>query len=285
MINFTKRNLKVFFRDKTGVFFSILGVLIVIALFAFFLGDTFAESFDKNVKDPVHLINGWIVAGILAITSVTTAMGAFGTMVDDKAKNIIKDFYSSPVKRKTLVMGYIVSAFVIAMIMTLLAFVLSEIYIVAKGGALLKPVPMLKALGVVTLTALANTSFVLFIVSFINTSTAYSTVSTIIGTMIGFVTGIYVPVGNFADSIQAFIKVFPTSHGAMLLRQIFMEKPIAHSFNGVPKESLNEVKEVLGVTFKLGGHTVTPAVSIAILIGSIVLFSVLSFFSLSRKKK
>ena len=39
MISFVSRNLKVFFRDKTAVFFSLLAVLIVLGLYIFFLGD------------------------------------------------------------------------------------------------------------------------------------------------------------------------------------------------------------------------------------------------------
>ncbi|MDE6148972.1 MAG: ABC transporter permease [Ruminococcus sp.] len=284
MINFAKRNLKMFFRDKTGVFFSLLGVLIVIALFAFFLGDTYQESM-QDVKDADQLINSWIVAGILAITSVTTAMGAFGSMVDDKAKNITKDFYSSPIKRKNLVMGYITSSFLIGLIMTLIALVLGELYIVVKGGELLAPLAMIKSLGIITLTSLSNTAMVLFIVSFLNSSTAYSTASTVVGTMIGFVTGIYVPIGNFADSIQYFIKIFPTSHGASLLRQTIMEVPMSNSFDGAPNKYVEEFKEVLGVTFKFGDSEVNKLISVLILIASIVLFSLLSIANLSRKKK
>lgn len=284
MISFTKRNLKMFFRDKTGVFFSLLGVLIVIALFAFFLGDTYLDSM-KDVKDADQIINSWIVAGILAITSVTTAMGAFGSMVDDKAKNITKDFYSSPVKRKSLVMGYIASSFIIGLIMTIIALLLGELYIVVKGGELLAPIALIKTLGIVTLTSLSNTAMVLFIVSFLSSSTAYSTASTVVGTLIGFITGIYVPIGNFAESIQFFIKIFPTSHGASLLRQTVMDVPMSNSFAEVPDKYIEEFKEVLGITFKFGENEVSHLVSILVLVASIILFSLLSAFNLSRKKK
>lgn len=284
MINFTKRNLKVFFRDKAGVFFSLLGVLIVIALFAFFLGDTYTDSM-KDIKDAGQLINGWIVAGTLAITSVTTSMGAFSAMVDDKAKNITKDFYCSPIKRKSLVMGYISSSFLIGLIMTLLALVLGEVFIVCKGGELLSPLLMTKALGVIVLTSLANTAMVLFIVSFLNSQNAYGTASTIVGVLIGFVTGIYVPIGNFAESIQGFIKVFPTTHGAALLRQIFMEQPMTQSFKGMPDQYADEVKEILGVTLKFGDNEVSQPISILILTAAVILFSLLSVANLSRKKK
>ena len=273
-----------FFRDKTGVFFSLLGVLIVIALFAFFLGDTYLDSM-KDVKDADQIINSWIVAGILAITSVTTAMGAFGSMVDDKAKNITKDFYSSPVKRKSLVMGYIASSFIIGLIMTIIALLLGELYIVVKGGELLAPIALIKTLGIVTLTSLSNTAMVLFIVSFLSSSTAYSTASTVVGTLIGFITGIYVPIGNFAESIQFFIKIFPTSHGASLLRQTVMDVPMSNSFAEVPDKYIEEFKEVLGITFKFGENEVSQLVSILVLVASIILFSLLSAFNLSRKKK
>lgn len=35
----TGRNLRVFFRDRAGVFFSLLSALILIALYALFLGN------------------------------------------------------------------------------------------------------------------------------------------------------------------------------------------------------------------------------------------------------
>ena len=38
------RNLKLYFKDKGAVFFSLLGVLIVIGLYILFLGDTFTDG-------------------------------------------------------------------------------------------------------------------------------------------------------------------------------------------------------------------------------------------------
>ena len=44
MIAFAKRNLKLFFRDKSSVFFSLLSVLIVLGLYVLFLGDQLVSS-------------------------------------------------------------------------------------------------------------------------------------------------------------------------------------------------------------------------------------------------
>ena len=91
MITFINRNLKMFFRDKTAVFFSLLAVFIVLGLYIVFLGDVWVDSF-KEIKGAKNLMNCWIMAGLIGVTSVTANIGAFGIMVEDKSKNKIKDF-------------------------------------------------------------------------------------------------------------------------------------------------------------------------------------------------
>ncbi|HKL94140.1 MAG TPA: ABC transporter permease, partial [Clostridia bacterium] len=83
MISFFIRNFKLFFKDKASVFFSLMSVLIIIGLYALFLGDVWTSglAFD-GARD---IMDNWIVAGLLAVTSITTTMGAYGTMVEDKA--------------------------------------------------------------------------------------------------------------------------------------------------------------------------------------------------------
>ena len=44
MIGLISRNLKIFFRDKGAVIFSLLGVLIVAGLNILFLGDAYTDS-------------------------------------------------------------------------------------------------------------------------------------------------------------------------------------------------------------------------------------------------
>ena len=51
------RNLKLYFKDKGAVFFSLLGVLIVIGLYILFLGDTFTDGL-KGFYKPEWLDNG-----------------------------------------------------------------------------------------------------------------------------------------------------------------------------------------------------------------------------------
>jgi len=284
MNGFGVRNLKVFFKDRTSVFFSLLAVFIIIGLYALFLGDVWVNSLG-NAPGAGFLMNSWIMAGLLAVTSVTTTMGAFGTMVDDKAKKIIKDFTVSPIKNSKIVGGYILSSIVIGIIMSLVTVVLAEVYIIVSGGEFMGFTALFKVLGLVVLSTTTNASMVLLLVSFFKSINAFGTASTIIGTLIGFLTGIYLPIGQLPEGVQWVVKCFPPSHAAVLFRQVMMEAPMAATFEGAPAEVIDNFEQLMGVSFKFGETTVSVTTSILILAGSAVVFYGLALWNISRKKR
>lgn len=282
---FIKRNLKLFFRDRSAVFFSLLAVFIIIVLYTVFLGDVWLNDSMKDLQHVDALMFSWLAAGLLAVASVTTTLGAFGVMIDDKVRKIDKDFNSSPIKRRGITSGYIGSSFVIGVIMSLVTLVVAEVYIVCNGGDWLSMTACAKVFLLVLVTTMTNTSLVCFIVSFFQTHSAFTTASTIIGTLIGFLTGIYLPVGALPAPVQTVIKIFPVSHAAALFRQVLMEAPMRAAFEGIPVNYLNEFKEYIGVTFRFGGYEVTAWFSILILIGTAVVFYSLSLLNMSRKNR
>lgn len=288
MILFAKRNLKLFFRDKSAVFFSMLAVLIVIGLYVFFLGDQLVNSSEFKMFDSDNvkwMMDSWLIAGVLAVTSISTTLGAFGVMVTDKSRKIDKDFRCSPIKRSSLAGGYIISAFIIGIIMSVFAFAVGELYIAATGGELLPFNMMLEVLGMIILTVLAASSMMFFVVSFFKSQNAFATASTVIGTLIGFVTGIYLPVGSMPDGVAMFVKIFPISHAASIFRKIFMQAPMDATFDKVPDNFVDEISSALGVNFTIGDWNVSTLDSILILIATSILFYVLGIAVLSRKKR
>ena len=284
MITIAKRNMKLFFRDKSSVFFSLLAVFIIIGLYVLFLGDVFSSDM-AEFPSPAFLMNSWIMGGMLAVTAITTTMGAFGIMVEDRSNKILKDFYTSPLKRTKLAGGYIVASVAVGIIMTLVTLVLAEIFIVGKGGELLEMDTLLRVLGLIVLSVVSGSSMVFFMVSFFSSNNAFATASTVLGTLIGFLTGIYVPIGSLPDGVQFVIKCFPPSYAAAMLRQNMMQKAIDVNFAGIPAQYADSFKETMGVILKFGDHVVTTQESILILIATTVVFYGLSVISLSRKMK
>jgi len=284
------RNLKLFFRDRASVFFSLLSVIIIIALYGGFLGNwqvkSLEESAGMKVPGAAWLINAWILAGILAVSTVTVSLGAYGTMVEDVYRGQIKDFFVSPIKRSQLVAGYMVSSALVSVIMNLIAFVISEGYIVLNGGRLLAPLQMLETLGILLLCIFSFSSLVCFVASYVKSQRAFGTLSTIVGTMIGFVTGIYIPVGILPDAIVTVMKLIPFSYGAVWLRQIFTAAPMEQVFGSVPP-SLGDLgkryADMYGINLYFGGTPVEPWMMALIIAGTGVIFFALSVWRLSGR--
>lgn len=279
-----KRNLMMFFRDKSNVFFSFLAVFIILALYIVFLGDLMAENL-KEATEAKSLIDSWVMAGILAVTSITSTLGAFGIMVEDRARKAIKDFTAAPVKRHSLAGGYILSVYVIGVMMSLIALIFAELYIVLRGGELLSFSTVLQVLGIILISVLASSSIVFFIASFMSSQKAFSTLSTIVGALIGFLTGIYIPIGSLPEAVQFIIKIFPVSHAAALLRTVMLERPIEASFDGAPAGALESFKTEMGIHYQFGDFTTTAGVSIAVLLATTAIFYTLSLVNIARKKK
>lgn len=283
MTGIIKRNLLVFFRDRSSVFFSMLAPFIVIGVYVLFLGNAYSDGFGG--MDVTFMMDRWIMAGLLGVTIISTTMGAFAIMVADRSKNTLKDFYSSPVSRSKLTGGYVISSFIIGFIMTLITFALAEIFIVSRGGEVLGLTAFLKTLVILVLTNLCNTAIIFFVVTLLSSENAFATASSIVGTMVGFLTGIYVPIGSLPAAVQWVIKIFPPSHSVSLLRQVMMEKPLAETLAADTEGKLEGIKEELGIVLKVGSHDIPPMVSVLLLVVCGAVFYILSIYSLSRKKK
>lgn len=272
-----KRNLKLYFRDRVSVFFSMLGVLLIVLVYVLFLGNMIsstASSFAPGVER--FFTDSWIMAGVIASTSITTALAGFGVMVDDRAKKIHLDFQSAPIPRVKLVLAYILSAVIVSMIMTTFTLLLAEIYIIIYGGKLLSLGALLQVFGWITLSVATSCSIVFFLLIFVKSQNAFGTMSSLFGTLIGFITGIYVPIGNLPIGMQWVIKIFPISHTAAAIRQTMINEVVLLEY--VPEST----KNFMGITFEYGDTTMTLIGHFAVLAFTLTIFFVASVFIMKK---
>jgi multidrug/hemolysin transport system permease protein len=135
------------------------------------------------------------------------------------------------------------------------------------------------------LSVFTSSSMVFFIVTFFRSSNAYATASTVIGTLIGFFTGIYIPIGSFPSTVQTVIKIFPISHAASLFRQIMMEEPMSEAFANAPLQALTQFKQTMGIVFFFGDKELSPFINILVLAATAILFLFLTVINISVKKR
>lgn len=259
-----KRNLKLFFYDKTAVFFSFMAVFVVLGLYVCFLGDMMIqplkESFPQTARE---LSDTWIMAGTLGIVSLTTSLSVLGIIIDDKSKGIRDDFEISPLSTTKINIAYLISTVLITCFVTLITLCIGQIYIVAYGGAWLHIVTCAKLIGIMLISVLSSTCMLYYMMSFFKSATSFSNVTTIIGTLSGFLMGIYVPVGALPKLLQTVISIFPPSHSATLYRNVMMEDVLNRSFQGPVDISF---KKQFGLMFQYGEHSSTIVDSFLILL-------------------
>lgn len=284
MLTFAKRNILLYFRDKATVFFSLLAVIILIALYVLFLGDMTAKQL-PDFPSKKALLTSWFIAGVLAVASMTTTLASFGILVDDRANKTYMDFYSSPISRTKLVGGYVFSAVIIGFFMCMLSFITSIVFLSISGEQLPSFNTMVAVVCVIILSVLASGSMVLFLVSFFKTSNAFVAASTVIGTLLGFLAGIYIPIGSLPNYLQTIVKLFPPSHSAALFRQLLMESYLVDAFSTTAAGMKETFQYDMGVFYEINGKQTSKLFSVFYLCGTTLFFFTLSLFVLRRKNR
>lgn len=280
----TKRNMMLFFQSPTSVFFSFMAVFVVLFLYICFLGDMMIEPLKQSFPDTAREISDtWIMAGTLGIVSLTTSLSVLGIVIEDKSNHQVDDFYVAPISSLQLTMAYMISTLLITMIISYVTLAIAEIYIIAYGGAMMSMACLLKVSGVMLLSICCCTSMLYFVMSFFQSATSFSNVTTIIGTLSGFLMGIYVPVGSLPGFLQTIIAWFPPSHGAALLRDIMMENVLQASFPAEASDALESFKQQFGLTFAYGDHICSNIEHLLILIAMGVVFFLFNMLRKQRK--
>lgn len=287
-LSLVNRNNKVFRRDKTQVFFSLLSVIIVVVLYAIFLQKMQIDAIEQVAKVTpamVTMVNEWLVAGLLSMIAVTSTLAAFGIAVKDIESKATADFLTAPVSRATIQFSYVANSFLIGIIYSLIAFIGCEIFIFSTGGSLLGFAEFAKVLAILLLSVSLASVVNVFLVLFVNTQNAFSTLGTLVGTVLGFLCGVYVPVGVLPSFAQNLVMYFPISHTTVLLRDAFMSNSLMTVFDGVPATDVEAYKINYGVVYDINGHLLSSTTSIIIILVTIVALSISSIMIFKKKNK
>ena len=235
-------------------------------------------------NDIEYMVNTWLVAGLLTVNSITMPVIIFSMKVEDRHNKIDYDFNATPAKRYHIVFGYIVSAWIIGIITSVVVFALGEAYILLKGGKLLSIIGILQVLGIITLAVIMFSGMSYLMIMFLTTPSQVGAANTLVGTFSGFLGGIYVPLG-LLGTVGTVIKFLPFAHVASLLRQILMQDSIEKVFEGAPPSVADNIKIFYGVNMHIGSYELSALHMILIMLGVIAVFYGLSILIYSKAKR
>lgn len=292
-----KRNVLVFVRDYSAVFFSVLSMLIVLGLMVIFLGgmnssavvnalEEFGGIRDaaKDEANAKYLIQMWTLAGILVVNSVTVTLTVMGGMVQDEARGRLASFYVAPVARIKIVLGYMLAAWIIATVMCMLTFVVGEIYMVVQGRPLLPFMAWIKVLGMIMLNTFVYAALGYLLALCVRSESGWGGMLTIVGTLVGFVGAIYLPMSQLPESVGNVLKCLPVLHGAAMMRVVLTEEAVEETFLGLPEIVGEAFKEEMGVVILAEGNEVTLMSQILFLLAYGIIAIIIAAIISKRRK-
>lgn len=277
------RNLRLYFRDRLSILFSLMSIFIMLGLYILFLSDLIMSGELETLENGREILNLWLLAGLLSIASITTTFAAYGVMIQDRSKGIIKDLYASSVPRSKLVLSYMLSSWIIGIFMSVCTFAAGEIFIVINGGALLSIPIMLKICAAMLLIVGAGSAMMFFLANFLLTESSFSNASVLLGTLIGFLMGIYIPIGTLPSFAQSIIRFFPMSQGCSIYRQLLVQEPLRTAMTQAPDAVVLEIEEALGITLSYGSIPLSLFQNIVLMGAIMLLFYLLSLAWLRYK--
>ena len=224
----TKRHMLRYLKDKAAVFFSFLSVIILLALYILFIGQSYTSGLPDIFPDELKtfLVVSLTMGGVLVINSMSLSLGIMGTFVEDISKRNIDAFLVTPIKRWKIIISYYLSAIIITSILSLIMWVLTIGYVGISSGYWYSFSVMIRASGLLILYTFISTSIMIFLVTLLKSMNAFGALSGILGTLIGFTSGIYMPLAILGKGVQYVASINPFTHMSVLLKQVLLEEPL-----------------------------------------------------------
>ena len=245
-----KRNVLCYIRDRQSVLFSLMGVLIVVLLYLLFLRNMLIESY-PDLPGMDNLVDVWVMSGILGIVPVTTCAGALQTMVEDRTGGRDRDLLVTPMGARSIALGYVLSTFVVGLLMGAMTLAICLVYLVVTGCPL--SIEGVLVTVVLLVPSALSASIVMFaIVSFIKSTGAFSGLFTVVSVMVGFLAGIYMPMGTMPTAMQVVGTLVPASHMAALFRDNLAQDALEQTFMGASPDVVSQFRYDMGFDLHLG---------------------------------
>ena len=228
LMSLVKRNTLTFIRDKAAVFFSFLSVIILLALYFLFIGRQYTsglDMIDDNMK--TFLSISVIMGGVLVINTVSLALGIMGNIITDLQYKKLDAFLVTPVKRYKIILSYYLTAIMITSILTLLMWLLTVLYVGISSGYWYSFLTILKVSGLLVFYTFISATLMIFLTTILKSVNAFGALSGILGTFIGFMSGIYMPLSVLGKSMVYVASLVPFTHMTILLKQILLKEPYA----------------------------------------------------------
>lgn len=294
LIALTKRNIKLYFKDKTTFFMSLITPIILLILFVLFLKNIYVNSID-SVLEPINIeisnrvkqgfVASWLVSSIISTSAVSISFCSSTLMVNDKLTKAEIDLDVSPLPFYIKKLSYLLSTFISTSIIMLIVLAIGFIYI-AFVGWYLTFIDVLRIIISTLLLTLFGTTLSCIIFSFVKTQGGISTIATLVSSCYGFMSGAYTPLSQYPTTIVNILGFNPGIYANSILKYSFMSGAVNQIDNKLPAEYdsvIQGIKNEFDLNYYFFGNHIN--IHMCFLILSLVGIALLATYLLITYKK
>lgn len=280
MLALLNRNFILYFRNRSGVFFSLLGALISFLLYIIFLQKNLTDAWTQ-LPDNTKLLNNWLMGGTLAVTGITTSFTALTQMVQDRENQVDQDLFLTDLGSWGLQVSYLISSIIISFVMQVFMFAVMSLYF--RESPVISYLPEITL--IMLLSSLLSSVVNILLIYRFQSVDSLGKLATIVGTTSGFLVGTYIPIGVLPDFAQIIMKCTPATYIASLYRQILMKERLETAFTG-NSSLLQEFQEKMGIQINWQELlTKEETYFIVVIISLVAIFLWLLFVKVFSKRK
>lgn len=302
-LTLAKRVMMLYLKNPASLVFSFVYTILIILMFSVFLGDYMTDGMVSvytgvqgiDLDSMRWLVDSTAMAGVLMINTILVPLNVLTIMVQDQTDSRLDSFLVSAVSRDKLVYGYWLAPFTASVLMNFLCLFITQCFVVYGGGHWLTMGGNLQMAGLIAGNSFAATGVLFLAAIYIRQPSAYNTFTGIISALVGFVTGVFIPLGVFPGGVQALFGILPVNHGATLMRQVMTAAPMTAVFGGVSDQTVKdtfmtagEITQIYaaenGIAILWDGELVSKAVMLSFVLGTGVLCAAVAVFLMRRRK-
>lgn len=276
MFILVKRNLKLFFSNRTSVFFSMLSSLISFILYLIFLKSQMLQMWTQ-IPSATRLLDPWLIGGTISATAVSAVAIALGQMVKDKENHTIADIYLTDTSSFSIQVSYLISAMVIGTLMQTFVYIVMTLVFKIFDQVNLNWQYLPLVILISLLSSLIWTAFDMIFFNLIKNVSSLSGINSIIGTLAGFFALVYMPLGVLPRLGRDIIQFTPTPYVSSLYRGMLMNHQINQSFKNVPTHLLTSFKNNMGLNLNYASDWQHTLIILSVFLIGFILLNVIGF--------
>ena len=256
IIAIMRRNIGAFLKDRVRLVSTLL-----MPAFMVFISSFLMRSGTVDVTSPMN----YLISGVVLIIVFQGAFNNSTMVLDDIASGFMREIIVAPVSRNSIALGNVLAAGVVSAIQGVLVMVVGMLI-----GFRTNVTGILILVLLMVLSGIIFSSIALFLSLSAKNQANYQMVSSFALMPVIFLSGAYIPVTLIPGAFKILVYINPLTYLTGAFRFVAMD------MYSLPVDEL--VRQ--GIAFRIGGITITPAVTwiFVLALGAVFLFLCVSKF-------